>query len=300
LKIGDPFIAGVHWGKVRALFDERYNKVDEALPAMPVRATGFDGLPEAGDHLVVTSSDIEARSIATQRQQLRREQEFRQIRLITLDDISKQIQIGGVKELNLIIKADVSGSLEALSDSLQKLSADEVKVFILHKGVGSINESDVMLAVASNAVIIGFQVSTTLKAKKLAEKEAVDIRHYNIIYDCINEIRLALEGLLTPDIKEDVTAQVEVRQIFRISRLGAIAGSYVLSGKITRNDRVRILREGLPIFTGTLHSLKRGKDDVREVDSGYECGVMLEGYNDLQVNDIIECFKVVEVMRTLS
>ena len=300
LKIGDPFVSGSNFGKVRALFDERGNKVDIAEPSMPVRVIGFNGLPEAGDILNVVGSDTEARAIATQRLQLKRIQDFKQTKHVTLDDISQQIQKGSIKELNLIIKGDVGGSVEALSDSLLKLSHDEVRVAILHKGVGSISESDVMLAVASGAVIIGFQTNPSSAARKLAEKEAVDIRSYNIIYDCINEVKLALEGLLTPDIKEDVTSQVEVRKVFKISKFGSIAGCFVLSGKIVRNDKVRLVRAGLPVFSGSIHSLKRGKDDVREVDTSYECGVALEGYNDIQIGDIIESYKITEVKRTLD
>ncbi len=300
LKVGNAFVSGIYAGKVRAMFDERGNKMEEAGPAHPVRVIGFDGLPQAGDILTVVQNEVEARVIATQRSQRKREQEFRMVRHVTLDDISKQIRVGGIKELYLIIKGDVGGSVEALSDSLLKLSTDEVRVVILHKGVGSINESDVMLAAASGAVVIGFQVSPTAKARKVAESEAVDIRLYNIIYDCINEVRLALEGLLTPDTKEDVTATVEIRMVFRISKTGSIAGCYVLDGKITRNDRVRILRDGLPIYNGTLQSLKRNKDDVREVDSGYECGIMFDGFSDFEAGDIVEAYKLVEIKRTIS
>ncbi|MFW5701332.1 MAG: translation initiation factor IF-2, partial [Bacteroidota bacterium] len=300
LKIGDAFVCGVHYGRVRVMFDERGNKVEEAGPTTPVRVIGFDGLPEAGDNFVAVDSDQEARNIATQRQQLKREQELRQVRHLTLDEISKQIQLGGVKDLHLIIKGDVSGSVEALSDSLLKLSRDEVRVSILHKGVGNISESDVMLAVASGAVIVGFHVSTTAQARRLAENEKVDIRLYDIIYDCINEVQLALEGLLSPEIKENIIATVEVRQIFRISRLGVIAGCYVLNGKVTRNDKVRVLRDGLPVYTGSVSSLKRGKEDTKEVEQGYECGIMIDGFPDFEEGDILECFKLVEVKRTFS
>ncbi len=300
LKIGDAFLAGVHSGKVRAMFDERGKNIKEAGPTIPARVVGFDGLPEAGDILIGLDTETEARNIATERQQLKREQEFRSTRLVTLDDISQQIKEGGVQDLNLIIKADVSGSMEALSDSLLKLSTDEVRVNILHRGVGAINESDVMLALASQAVIVGFQVSVTTQARKLAEKDTVDIRQYNIIYDCINEISLALEGLLMPELKEDITAEIEVRKLFKISRIGTIAGCYVLSGKISRNDKVRVLRDGLPIYTGTIQSLKRGKDDVKEVDTNYECGIQLDGFNDLDTGDIIQGFQVIEVKRQLK
>jgi translation initiation factor IF-2 len=300
LRVGDPFIAGAFSGKVRAMFDERNNKMEAAFPSMPARVIGFDGLPQAGDIIAGVTNDYEARAISNQRMQLRREQEFRQVHLVTLDEISKQIQLGGVKDLFLIIKGDVGGSVEALSDSLQKLSRDEVRVVILHKGVGSITESDVMLAVASKAVIIGFQVYPTGKARKIAEAESVDIRIYNIIYDCINEVKLALEGLLTPEIKEEITAQVEVRRVFKISKMGAVAGCYVLSGKLSRGDKVRLIRDGLIVYRGGLQSLKRGKDDVREIETGYECGIVLDNFHDFHENDIIEGFKVTEIKRTFS
>lgn len=300
LKVGDPFVAGFHSGRVRTMLDERENRVETAGPSDPILVVGFDGLPEAGDTFIVTSSEIEAREIANERKKLRREQELRQTKLITLDQISAQIQMGGIKELNLVIKGDVGGSVEALSDSLQKLSTEEVRVNILHKGVGTISETDVMLASASGAVVIGFNVSTAAKARKTAETEQVDIRNYNIIYDCINEIRLALEGLLAPEYKEEITAVVEVRKTFKISRLGVIAGCYVLSGKITRNDRIRVRRDGFTQFEGGISSLKRGKDDVKEVDTAFECGIQIDGYNDLQENDIIEAFKLVEIKRKLK
>jgi len=282
------------------MFDERGNKLNTAGPSIPVRIIGLEGLPEAGDIFVVAGSEQEARAIASQRKQLRREQDFRQLKHVTLDDISKQISLGGIKELNLIIKGDVSGSVEALSDSLQKLSRDEVRVVILHKGVGSISESDVMLAVASGAVIIGFQVSMTNNARKLIDKEGVDVRLYSIIYDCINEVKLALEGLLSPDVKEDVTSTIEVRKVFKISKQGVIAGCYVTSGKVSRNDRVRVLRDGIPVYNGSIHSLKRNKDDVKDVETGYECGIMLSSFNEVEPGDIIEGYKIVETKRTFS
>jgi translation initiation factor IF-2 len=280
--------------------DERGNKVETAGPSTPVQVTGFDGLPNAGDALIEMESDAEAREVATRRQQLRREQQFRGMRHLTLDDISAQIQQGGVKELRLIVKADVSGSLEALSDSLLKLSTKEVQVRIIFRAVGAVTESDVMLASASDAIIVGFQVNVPTAVRKLAETESVDVRLYSIIYDCINEVQLALEGLLTPDIKEEIVATVEVRAIFKISKLGTIAGCYVQNGKINRNDRVRILRDGFEIYKGTLASLKRVKDDVREVDAGYECGIGVNGFNDIEEGDIIEAYKTIEIKRTLS
>ncbi len=300
LDVGDIFVCGQFAGRVRAMFDERGQRMDSAGPSMPAQVTGFDGLPNAGDILMEMETDAEAREVATRRQQLRREQQFRGMRHMTLDDISAQIQQGGVKELRLIVRADVSGSVEALSDSLQKLSTNEVKVRIIFKAVGAITESDIMLASASDAVIVGFQVNTSPAARKVAEAENVDVRLYSIIYDCINEVQLALEGMLTPDIKEEITSSVEVRAIFKISKLGTIAGCYVQTGKITRNDKVRVLRDGFEIFKGTLASLKRVKDDVREVDAGYECGIGLQSFNDLEVGDIIEGYKTIEVKRKLS
>ncbi|MEJ5245189.1 MAG: translation initiation factor IF-2 [Bacteroidota bacterium] len=299
LKIGDPFVSGIHHGRVRAMQDERGNKMEVATPAVPVRVMGFDGLPEAGDNFLVVDSEAEARSISNERKQLKREQEMRRVRHLSLDEISSRIKLGSVQELNLIIKGDVGGSVEAISDSLLKLSTDEVRVNILHQGVGEISESDVMLAAASQAIIIGFNVSPSSAARRLADNEKIDIRLYNIIYDCINEVQMALEGLLKPEIKEEVTAEVEVRRIFKISRIGTIAGCYVLSGKINRNDRVKVLRNGLPVFNGTIASLKRNKDDVKEVDTSYECGIQLDGFNDIQEGDIIQGYKLVEIRRTL-
>ena len=300
LSIGDAFVAGIYSGRVRAMFDERGNRVEKAGPSVPVQVSGFDGAPQAGDLFAVLEQETEARAIATKRQQLKREQTFKQMRPTTLDEISQDILRGGTKELRLIIKGDVSGSLEALSDSLQKLSRDEAKVTILHKGVGPISESDVMLAAASSAVVVGFHVSPTSQARKSAENEGVDIRLYTIIYDCINEIQMALEGLLSPEIKEEITGAAEIRQVFKISKIGTVAGCYVTSGKINRNDRVRVLRDGFPVYNSTLSALKRFKDDVREVDSNYECGMSINGFNDIQVGDIIEAYKQVEVKRKLS
>ena len=300
LSIGDAFVAGIYSGRVRAMFDERGNRVEKVGPSVPVQVSGFDGAPQAGDLFAVFEQETEARAIATKRQQLKREQTFKQMRPTTLDEISQDILRGGTKELRLIIKGDVSGSLEALSDSLQKLSRDEAKVTILHKGVGPISESDVMLAAASSAVVVGFHVSPTSQARKSAENEGVDIRLYTIIYDCINEIQMALEGLLSPEIKEEITGTAEIRQVFKISKIGTVAGCYVTSGKINRNDRVRVLRDGFSVYNSTLSALKRFKDDVREVDNNYECGMSVNGFNDIQVGDIIEAYKQIEVKRKLS
>jgi translation initiation factor IF-2 len=299
LKIGDPFIAGVYQGKVRAMFDERGNKVFEAPPSTPVQVLGFEGAPQAGDTLVVVDSDRMARDIGLKRQQLKREQDQKQVHHITLDEIAHQISIGGVKELPLIVKGDVDGSVEALSDSLMKLSNEEVIVRVIHKGVGGISESDVILSSASNAIIIGFHVRPNLNARKLAEIEDVDIRLYNVIYDAINEVKSALEGLLSPVLSEEITATLEIRETFKIPKAGTIAGCYVQDGKIIRNSKVRLIRDGIVIHEGEIASLKRFKDDVREVDSGYECGLNIANFNDLKVGDIIEAFKIVETKKKL-
>ncbi len=297
LRVGDSFVSGIYSGKVRALLNERENKIEESGPSTPVIVIGYDGLPEVGDTIIATSNDAEARRIANERKQVRREQDMRKVRYMTLDQISAQIQIGGIRELNLVLKGDVSGSLEALSDSLLKLSREEVRVNILHKGVGHITETDVMLAAASSAVVIGFNVNPNGKARKAAENEMVDIRVYDIIYDCLNEIQLALEGLLAPEYKEEITASVEIRKTFKVSRMGTIAGCFVKSGKITRNDKVRVLRDGFSEFEGAISSLKRGKDDVKEVDAGFECGIQLLNFNDIMEGDIIEAFKIIEIKR---
>jgi translation initiation factor IF-2 len=300
LRIGDPFIAGIYSGKVRAMFDERGNRVEAAGPSTPVQMTGLDGIPQAGDNLIVLPSDREAREISLRRQQLKREQDFRQIRLTTLDDISEQIKQGQVKELNVIVKGDVDGSVEALSDSLMKLDHKEVKLRVIHSGVGQISESDIILAAASQAVIIGFRVRPNLNARRLAEKEKVDIRTYNIIYDAINDIHGALEGLLAPEKKEEIVGTAEIREVFKVPKVGNIAGCHVLDGKIMRNNRVRLLRDGIQVFEGNISSLKRFKDDVREVESGFECGIGLESYNDIKVGDTIEAFRIVETKRRLA
>ncbi len=300
LKIGDPFIAGIYQGKVRAMFDERGNKVVEAPPATPVMVLGFEGPPQAGDSFVVVESERVARDIGIKRQQLKREQDQKQIHHLTLDEVAKQISIGGVKELPLIVKGDVDGSVEALSDSLLKLSTEEVKINVIHKGVGGISESDVLLADASRAIIIGFHVRPNLNARKLAEKQLVDIRLYSVIYNAINEVKSALEGLLSPIISEEVTATLEVRDIFKVPKFGTVAGCYVLEGKIARSNKIRLIREGIVIFEGDIGTLKRFKDDVREVDAGYECGLNIANYNDVKVSDIIEAYKLIETKKTLA
>ena len=300
LRIGDPFIAGIYQGKVRAMFDERGNKISEAPPSTPVQVLGFEGAPQAGDTFVVVDSDRMAREIGLKRQQLKREQDQKQVHHITLDEIAKQISIGGVKELPLIVKGDVDGSVEALSDSLMKLSNEEVIIRVIHKGVGGISESDVLLASASDAIIVGFHVRPNLNARKLAENQNVDIRLYNVIYDAINEVKSALEGLLSPVLSEEVTATLEIRDTFKVPKFGTIAGCYVHDGKITRNSKVRLIRDGIVIHEGEIASLKRFKDDVREVDSGYECGLNIANFNDLKVGDTIESFKIIETKKKLA
>ncbi len=300
LKVGDSFIAGIYSGRVKAMYDERENKIEAATPATPVQLIGFDGMPQAGDAFIVLNSERDVKEISLRRQQLKREEILRQVRFTTLDDISQQIKEGKQVELNIIIKADTDGSAEALADSLHKLTTREAKVTVIHKALGQISESDVLLAEASNAIIIGFNTRPNLNARKLAEKSKVDIRSYNIIYNVIDEVKLALEGLLEPEITEEVTATVEVRQVFKVPKVGNVAGCYVQDGKVNRNNKVRLLRDGLIVYNGSILSLKRIKDDAREVESGYECGIGLENFNDVKVGDVIEAYKLVETKRKLS
>ena len=300
LKIGDSFVAGVQSGKVRAMYDERGNRVEIAKPSTPVQIIGFDGIPQAGDNYVVVENEREARAISIRRQQLKREQDFRLIHSVTLNDLSQKIKDGQIKELKMIVKGDVDGSVGALADSLMKIVHEEVRVNVIHRAVGTISESDVLLAAASNAVIIGFHVRPNLNARRLAEQEKVDIRIYNIIYNAIEDVRKALEGLLAPEKNEEITATVEVRDVFKIPKIGTIAGCQVQDGKIARGNKVRLLRDGIVIFEGGLASLRRFKEDVREVESGFECGIGLDGYHDINVGDTIEAFKIVETLRKLS
>ncbi|MCG3117986.1 MAG: Elongation factor 4 [bacterium] len=299
LNIGDPFIAGHHAGRVRAMYDERGRRLQSAPPSTPVRVVGFAGVPTAGDHLVVMASEREAKEISLKRQQIKREQDFRKTRHITLDQISKQIKEGDVKELRLIVKGDVDGSVEALSDSLLKLSNNEVTIRVIHKGVGGISESDVLLAAASEAIVIGFHIRVSQQARAIAERENVDIRNYKIIYDAVNDVKAALEGLLEPEISEQVTATIEVRKTFKVPKVGTIAGCYVQSGKITRSDHIRLYRDDKLIFEGKIASLKRLKDDVREVASGFECGIGLENYDDVHEGDVLETYQIIKTKRTL-
>jgi len=299
LRIGDPILAGSYSGKVKALTNERGERVKEAGPSVPVQILGMSGAPTAGDKLYVLESESEARQVANKRLQLQREQGMRATKHITLDEIGRRLAIGNFKELNIIVKGDVDGSIEALSDSLLKLSTDEIQVNIIHKSVGAISESDVLLASASDAIIIGFQVRPTQGARKLAENEQIDIRLYSIIYDAIEEIKSAMEGMLAPKFEEKIVAEVQIRETFKISKVGTIAGCMVLEGKINRNNDIRLIREGVVIHTGKLASLKRFKDDVKEVAQGYECGLNIDRFNDIQVGDIVEAFEQVEVKRKL-
>lgn len=300
LKIGDIVLAGSHSGKVRAMYNERNQRITQANPSAPLLMLGINGAPQAGDIFRVLSDEREAKTIAAKRMQLQREQGLRTQKHITLDEIGRRIAIGDFKELNIIVKGDVDGSVEALSDSLLKLGNQEVQVNVIHKSVGPVTETDVMLASASNAIIIAFQVRPSVGARRLAEREQIDIRLYSIIYTAIEEIKAAIEGMLSPDIEEKITSNVEIREVFKIAKVGAIAGCMVLDGTITRNTQIRLIRDGIVIFTGKLSSLKRFKDDVKEVSTGYECGASVENFNDIKVGDIIEGFEQIKVARKLE
>lgn len=300
LNIGDYILAGRHSGKVKAMQDERGRDVAQAGPSRPVAVLGLDGAPQAGDKFRVMTDEREAKEIAVKRTQLQREQSVRTQRHITLDEIGRRIALGDFKELNIILKGDVDGSVEALTDSFQKLSTEEIQVNIIHKGVGAITETDVMLASASDAVIIGFNVRPAGNAKQIAEKEEIDIRTYSIIYDAINDLQDAMEGMLSPEMKEEITGNAEVRETFKISKIGTIAGCMVTDGKIYRNSQIRLIRDGVVIYTGLLTSLKRFKDDVKEVSKGYDCGLQVKNYNDIQIGDVIEAFQEVAVKKKLK
>ena len=300
LRIGDPILAGQYSGKVKAMFNERGTRVEEAGPSVPVSILGFDGAPSAGDKFHVFDDERESRNIATKRQQLQREQGVRSQRSVTLEELGRRIAVGEFKELNLIVKGDVDGSIEALSDSLEKLSTEKVQVNIIHKAVGQVSESDILLASASSAIIIGFQVRPSGAARKLAEKEEVQIKLYSIIYKAIEEMKDAMEGLLSARIEEKIVGSAEIRETFKISKVGTIAGCFVTEGTIKRNNRIRLIREGVVAYTGLLGSLKRFKDDVKEVSRGFECGLNVERYNDIKVGDIVEAFEEVEVKQTLE
>lgn len=299
MKIGDVVLAGSHFGKVKAMYDHRGNRLEKVGPATPVQMLGLDGAPQAGDRFNVMDTDREAREIANKREQILREQSVRTKKHITLDEIGRRLAVGNFKELNVIVKGDVDGSVEALSDSLLKLSTEEVQVNIIHKAVGQISESDVLLATASDAIIIGFQVRPSGGARKIAETEEIEIRLYSIIYDAINELKDAMEGLLEPTEKEVITGNIEVREVFKISKVGTVAGCYVTDGFVKRNNQIRLIRDGIVAYTGDIGQLKRFKDDVNEVKSGYECGLSIKNFNDIKIGDVIEGFEIQEVKRTL-
>lgn len=300
LRVGDYMLAGKNHGKIKAMHDERGHVVKEAGPSTPVSVLGLDGAPTAGDKFNVFEDEREAKSIAAKRTQLLREQTVRTQRHITLAEIGRRIALGQFKELNIILKGDVDGSVEALSDSFSKLSTEEIQINIIHKGVGAITESDVMLASASDAIIIGFNVRPAGAAKQLAEREEIDIRHYSIIYDAIDDLRDAMEGMLSPEMKEEITGSAEIREIFKISKVGSIAGCMVTDGKIFRTSKVRVIREGVVVYTGELAALKRFKDDVKEVSKGYDCGIQIKNYNDIELNDVIEAYQEVAVKKKLK
>jgi translation initiation factor IF-2 len=299
LRIGDVMLAGSCFGHIKAMYNERGHKVEVVGPATPTLILGLNGAPQAGDKFNIMDSDREAKDIATKRAQLQREQGLRTQKHITLDEIGRRIAIGNFQELNIIVKGDVDGSVEALSDSLIKLSTPEIQLNIIHKAVGQISESDILLAAASNAIIVGFQVRPSFSARKLAEKEEIDIRLYSIIYNAIEEIRSAMEGMLLPEVKEEIVATLEIRDIFKVTKVGTVAGCYVKEGKITRNTKVRIIRDGIVIYTGELGSLKRFKDDVKEVVGGYECGLNISNFNDIKAGDVVEGYTETEVRKTL-
>lgn len=299
LRVGDIVLAGIHSGKIKSMYNERGNPIKEAGPATPALILGLDGAPQAGDKFNVMKSEKEVKEIANKREQLQREQELRTQKHITLDEIGRRIAIGNFQELNIIVKGDVDGSIEALSDALIKLSTEEIQLNIIHKAVGQISEGDILLAAASNAIIVGFQVRPSMQARKLAEKEEIDIRLYSIIYDAINEIKAAMEGMLSPEIKEEIVATLEISEVFKITKIGTVAGCMVKEGKIKRDTKVRVIREGIVVYTGELGSLRRFKEDVKEVVSGLECGLNIENYNDIKAGDIIEGYDVTEVKKKL-
>lgn len=300
MRVGDPFVAGQYYGRVRLMENELGQKLTTAGPSKPIQLIGFDGLPQAGDKIVVTQDEKTAKEIANQRQQIKRQQDLRKVKHLTLDDIARRMALGDIVELNLIVKGDVDGSIEALSGSLQKISTEEVKVNIIHTGVGAISESDVLLASASDAVIIGFQVRPTANARKLAEKEEIDIRLFSVIYDAIDAVKDALEGMLSPELGEKIVSSIDVRETFKVPNIGTIAGCYVTEGKLNRNTKVRLIRDGIVIYDGQISSLKRFKDDVREVSAGYECGIGIHNYNDIRVGDVIEGYEITETKRKLN
>ena len=300
LRQGDVIVAGTHAGRVKALFNERGVRVQEVPPAHAATVLGFDGAPQAGDQFNVMETEQEAREIANKRLQLQREQNLRTSKMLTLDEIGRRLKLGDYQELNIVVKGDVDGSVQALSDSFIRLSTESIAVNVIHKGVGQISENDVTLAAASKAVIVGFQVRPSAGARKLAEKEGVDIRLYSIIYDAIEEVKEAMEGMLKPIVKEEITAMVEVRQVFHISKVGYIAGAYVIDGKVSRSDKARLIRDGVVVFSGDIAALKRFKDDVKEVTTNFECGISLQGCNDIKEGDTIETYREIEIKQKLN
>jgi translation initiation factor IF-2 len=300
LSPGDSFVAGIYSGKVRAIFNDRAEKVTEATPSLPVEVIGFTSIPNAGDPFQVTDSEQTARNIGSKRQELRKQEESKGVKKVTLDNLYEQIKEGQIQGLNVIIKADVAGSVEALKSSLQKLSTSEVKLEVIHAAAGAINEGDVLLAATSNALIVGFHVRPSAVAQSLADREKVDIRKYNIIYDALEDIRSAMEGMLKPELREEQIGTVEVRNTFKIPKVGTIAGCQVISGKVRRNADIRLIREGVEIFKGKLISLKRFKDDAREVEEGFECGIGLDGFHDIKVGDTIEVYETRELAKKLE
>ena len=300
LRQGDVIVAGTHAGRVKALFNERGVRVEEVPPAHAATVLGFNGAPQAGDQFNVMETEQEAREIANKRMQLQREQNLRTSKMLTLDEIGRRLKLGDYQELNIVVKGDVDGSVQALSDSFIKLSTESIAVNVIHKGVGQISENDVTLAAASKAVIVGFQVRPSAGARKLAEKEGVDIRLYSIIYDAIEEVKEAMEGMLKPIVKEEITAMVEVRQVFHISKVGYIAGAYVVDGKVSRSDKARLIRDGVVVFSGDIAALKRFKDDVKEVTTNFECGISLQGCNDIKEGDTIETYREVQIKQKLN
>ena len=297
--MGDIVLAGTHHGRIKAMFNERNQRVEKAGPSEPVLILGLNGAHQAGDTFNVLETEQEAREIATRREQLQRELGIRTQKMLTLDDIGRRIAVGNFQELNVIVKGDVDGSVEALSDSLIRLSTEEIQVNVIHKAVGQISESDVVLAAASNAIIIGFQVRPSVQARRNAEKDGVEIRLYSIIYDAIEEVKSAMEGMLSPEIKEEITAYVDVQQVFKITKVGTVAGCMVKEGKIKRTNKIRLIRDGIVIYAGELGSLKRFKDDVKEVVAGLDCGLNITNFNDIQVGDVIESYEETEIKKTL-
>ena len=300
IHVGDAFVGGIYAGKVRAMFDDRGNRIELAEPAMPIEILGFDGVPEAGDPFQVTDDDKQARQVGAKRQELKRVEEAKNVKKVTLDNLYDSIQEGAIQELKVVIKGDVHGSVEALQSALEKLSTKEIRLIAIHASAGAINEGDIMLASASNALVVGFHVRPTPRAMQLAEREKVDIRKYSVIYDAVEDIRAAMEGMLAPDLQEETVGAVEVRDTFKVPKIGIVAGSYVIEGKVRRNAKVRVFRDNVQIHEGTISSLKRFKDDVREVDTGYECGIGISNLQDVQVGDTLEIFVVKEVAKKLS